>query len=255
MQKKIQKIEIKHSGCLYVTIEDLEDKTTQTVGFSFLFDWRVKDATGTLLTGNHNDPDEIDDPIFRLAGEKIKNIRFDKYDFKIETANGFCIESFCVMDFTTGYAFLYEEDRSALAVYHADMVQSCGGIDGMIMQKKIQRIKIDDSDCLDVTIEDLEGKTNQTFEFRIPYGWRLKDATGTLLMSDPNDPVEPVFRLTGEKISSIRFDKYDCKIETANGFCIESFCVSNWAVDYGFLSEKDLNTLGAQRCLSPKFVR
>jgi hypothetical protein len=120
MQKMIQKIEIKNSGCLYVTIEDLEDKATQTFNFFFLYGWRVKDVTGTLLTADYNDPSETDAPILRLIGEKISTIRFNKYDCKIETANGFCIESFCLSNCAADYGFLSKEELNALSIYRVD---------------------------------------------------------------------------------------------------------------------------------------
>jgi hypothetical protein len=120
MQKKIQKIEIKDSGCLFVTIEDLEDKTIQTFEFFFFFGWRVKDVTGTLLTAIFNDPEDTDEPIVKLIGEKVNSIQFNKYDCKIELANGFCIESFAISNFAAEYGFLSEEDLNALAVYRVD---------------------------------------------------------------------------------------------------------------------------------------
>jgi hypothetical protein len=120
MQKKIQNIEIKDSGCLFVTIEDLEDKTAQTFEFFFVFGWRVKDDTGILLTAVFNDPKDTDEPIVKLIGEKINSIRFDKYDCKIELTNGFCIESFAISNFAAEYGFLSEEDLNALVVYRAN---------------------------------------------------------------------------------------------------------------------------------------
>jgi hypothetical protein len=120
MQKKVKKIEIKNSGCLYVTIEDIEDKTTQTFDFFFLYGWRVKDATGILLTGDFNDPEETDDLIVRLIGEKINNIRFNKYDCEIEMATGFCIESFCLSNCAADYGFLSKEELDVLSIYRVD---------------------------------------------------------------------------------------------------------------------------------------
>jgi hypothetical protein len=70
---------------LYITIEDVENKATQTFNFFFLYGWRVKDASGTLLTADYNDPEDTDEPILRLVGEMISNIQFDKYDCKVET--------------------------------------------------------------------------------------------------------------------------------------------------------------------------
>jgi hypothetical protein len=120
MQKKIQKIEIKNSGCLLVTIEDLEDKTVQTFDFFFLFGWRVKNATGALITAVFNDPEDTDEQIVKLIGEKLSCIRFDKYDCKIELANGFCIESFAISNFAAEYGFLSKEDLNALSIYQVD---------------------------------------------------------------------------------------------------------------------------------------
>jgi hypothetical protein len=117
MQKKIKKIEIKYSGCLFITIEDLGDKSIQTFEFFFCFGWRIKDITGRLLTAVFNDPEDTDDPILRLTGEKINNIQFDKYDCKIEMANGSCIESFAISNFAADYGFLSEEDFNKLAIY------------------------------------------------------------------------------------------------------------------------------------------
>jgi hypothetical protein len=120
MQKKIQKIEIKESGCLFVTIEDIEDKTIQTFEFFFVFGWRIKDATGALITAVFNDPKDTDESFLKLIGEKVNSIQFDKYDCKIEIANGFCIESFAISNFAADYGFLSEEALNTLAVYRVD---------------------------------------------------------------------------------------------------------------------------------------
>ncbi|MDR1180182.1 MAG: hypothetical protein LBK44_06725 [Spirochaetales bacterium] len=96
--QKIAKIIVEDSGTLCITIESDTDSCINSSKTFILFfcGWRIKNSSGEILTALFNDPRSEDDVFAILSGKKVKTIWYDKYDCKIETVDGYLIESFAL---------------------------------------------------------------------------------------------------------------------------------------------------------------
>jgi hypothetical protein len=108
--KKIHEILLEEFGTLYITVKDVSPKKKSLIKFVFFFcGWRIRGSNGEIITAIFNDPEKDDEIFTKLSGKKIKSLKYDKYDCRIQTIDNEVIESFALHNDISNKGFYIEE--------------------------------------------------------------------------------------------------------------------------------------------------